>query len=89
MERVRAEGRTGRTDPGASSAMAVPGLEAACAPPVAAVIWGGQDPGGCPGYRSDAHRSFSLLVKILNPDPILSLYPNVALYRGNILSSFD
>lgn len=51
MERVSTEGRTGRTDPGASSAMAVPEPRAACALPAAVVIWGGQVPGGCPGCR--------------------------------------
>lgn len=44
MERGRAEGRSGRTDPGASSAMAAAGAGAACALPVAVVICGGQIP---------------------------------------------
>lgn len=44
MERMRAEGRRGRTDPGASSAMAEPGAGAVCALPGAVVIGGGQVP---------------------------------------------
>lgn len=57
---------------------------------LAEVIWGVKAPRLPPQLAErDAHRSFSLLVKIASPNPILSLYPNLALHGANIPYGFD